>query len=351
DIAQEPEIKIEEQFADVDLVSQQANRLLTTGVLVVAMIGLWMIWQDFFPALRSSLDYALPLTVMREVDGVMQATPLTTADLLFALVMIMVTVVIARNLPGFVEMLLLNNSRMDHGLRYAIVTLVRYSIWMIGISVIATSIGFRWSEIQWLVAAIGVGLGFGLQEIVANFVSGLVLLFERPIRVGDTVTLDTVSGVVSKIRIRATTITTFDRQEYLVPNKDLITGRMINWTLSDRINRLKIEVGVAYGSDLNQATEILLDIARNHPMVMEEPKSDVLFVAFGDNAIILQLRVFYDNLEKRWEITNAIGYEIYQRFNKAGIVIAYPQRDVHLDVTGPIPVKVLPSDHGDGSES
>lgn len=348
--AQEPEIKIEEQFADVDLVSQQANRLLTTGVLVLSMIALWMIWRDFVPALQGVLNYAFPLTVMREVDGVMQPTPLTTADLLLALLMIMTTVIVARNLPGLVEMLLLNHSTMDHGLRYAVVTLVRYAIWMIGVSVIASSIGFRWSEVQWLVAAIGVGLGFGLQEIVANFVSGLVLLFERPIRVGDTVTLDTVSGVVSRIRIRATTITTFDRQEYLVPNKDLITGRMINWTLSDRINRLKIEVGIAYGSDLQRATEILLAIAREHPLVMEEPKPDVLFVAFGDNAIILQLRVFYDNLEKRWELGNALGYEIYRRFNEAGIVIAFPQRDVHLDVTSPIPVRVLPSSGNDGSQ-
>jgi potassium efflux system protein len=339
----EPEIPIEEQMADVDLVSRQANKLLTTSILVLVMFGIWWIWADMLPALQGLLDYALPLTVMRDVNGVVQATALTVGDLMLALFLIVATVMVARNLPGLIEMALLNYSDMDYGLRYAVVSLFRYAIWLIGISIIATSVGFRWSEIQWLVAAIGVGLGFGLQEIVANFVSGLVLLFERPIRVGDTVTLDTVSGVVSKIRIRATTITTFDRQEYLVPNKDLIVGRLINWTLSDRLNRLKIEVGVAYGSDVEKATAILLDIVRKEPDVLSEPKPDVLFVGFGDNALLLRVRFFYDNLDLRWELQTRISQKIYKRFNEEGIVIAFPQRDVHLDTSKPMQIEIMGS--------
>ena len=138
---------------------------------------------------------------------------------------------------------------LDASIRYAITSLTSYGIVLLGLVIGCHCIGLRWSQIQWLATALTFGLAFGLQEIFANFVAGLIILFERPIRVGDVITVGDVTGVVSRIRIRATSITNWDRQEYVVPNKAFITGRLLNWTLSDKVNRIVINVGVAYGSD------------------------------------------------------------------------------------------------------
>ena len=131
----------------------------------------------------------------------------------------------------------------------------------------------------------GLGLGFGLQEIFANFVSGLIILFERPIRVGDTVTVGSISGVVSRIRIRATWITGFDRKELVVPNKEFVTTQLVNWSLSDAVSRVEIKVGIAYGSDTERAIELLQDAADANPDVLRDPAPSVLFLGFGESSL------------------------------------------------------------------
>ena len=148
-----------------------------------------------------------------------------------------------------------------------------------------SALGLHWSKLQWLIAALGVGIGFGLQGIVADFIGGLIILFERPIRVGDIVTVGDQVGEVSKIRIRATTIRDRDGREVLVPNKDFISGQLVNWSLSDSHMRIMIPVGVAYGSDVEQALKILGEIIADHPDVLKEPKPHVMFENFGDNAL------------------------------------------------------------------
>ena len=144
---------------------------------------------------------------------------------------------------------------MRQGASYAITTILNYAIIVIGAMTVFGSLGVSWDKLQWLAAALSVGLGFGLQEIFGNFVSGLIILFERPVRIGDTVTIGTFSGTVSKIRIRATTITDFDRKEVIIPNKAFVTERLINWSLSDTVTRVVIRLGVAYGSDLDKVKE------------------------------------------------------------------------------------------------
>ena len=182
------------------------------------------------------------------------------------MIVLATTVIAAKNIPGLLEMAVLQHLPFDAGARYAVATVCRYLITVVGRAVVlAASLGVGWSKVQWLVAAMGLGLGFGLQEIFANFISGLIILFERPVRVGDVVTIDDVTGVVSRIRIRATTITDGDRKELIIPNKEFITGRVLNWTLTDPVNRVVINVGVAYGSDTQLAAEILLRVAQNHP--------------------------------------------------------------------------------------
>jgi len=172
-------------------------------------------------------------------------------------------------------------------------------------------------------------LGFGLQEIVANFVSGLIILFERPIRIGDTITLGDVSGTVSRIHIRATTLIDFNRKEIVVPNKTFITERLTNWSLTDQITRVQIPIGIAYGSDCDKAREILLEIARNNSLVLSDPEPMALFLEFGDSALNFELRVYVDSIGNRLPVINELNTRIHRRFADEGIEIAFPQLDVH----------------------
>ena len=173
-------------------------------------------------------------------------------------------------------------------------------------------------------------MGFGLQEIFANFVSGLILLFEQPIRVGDVITIGDTTGSVSRIRMRATTITNWDRQELIIPNKDLITGRLLNWTLSDSTNRVVITVGVGYNSDVDIACRLITEICESHPNVLKEPPPTAHFDTFGESTIDIKIRLFLANLESRIQTRHELQTQIHRRFAQAGIDIAFPQRDLHI---------------------
>ncbi len=248
------------------------------------------------------------------------------------------TIVSAKRLPAIIEILLLQSASVSSGSRYTITTLVNYIIIGFGFFTIFKMLGAEWDKLQWLFAALSVGIGFGLQEIVANFISGIIILFERPIRVGDYVSVGDNEGVVSKIQIRATTILTRDRKELLVPNKEFITGQLLNWSLSDPTTRLILPVGVAYGSDIPLARKLLLEAAEENEQVLKEPGPQVLFYNFGDNSLDLQLRCFIDDVNARLKISSEINEAINIKFNAAHISISFPQRDVHLDIKQPIDI-------------
>jgi potassium efflux system protein len=233
--------------------------------------------------------------------------------------------------------------KLAPGSRYTVTTLTRYTITAVGIAWIFGTLGGSWSEIQWIFAALGVGIGFGLQEIVANFISGLIILFERPIRVGDVVTVGNTDGVVTRIQIRATTIRNWDRKELLVPNKNFITQELLNWSLSDQTTRILIRVGIAYGSDVQRAMLIMEEVATEHDRVLKDPAPFVVFEEFGDNALLLSLRCYIDDLDYRLRITSELNETINGRMNDAGIEIAFPQRDVHLDTRKPLDVRIQQS--------
>jgi len=224
---------------------------------------------------------------------------------------------------------LLQRFGLGTGERAAISTIVQYTIVVIGGSSIFKIIGVGWGNIQWLVAALGVGIGFGLQEIVANFISGLIILFERPIRVGDAVTVGDVSGVVSKIRIRATSITAWDRKELIVPNKEFVTGRLINWTFADSILRVEIPIGIAYGSDTEKAKKRMVEIARRNKNVLSDPPPNALFMGFGANSLDFELRA-HTKFDTLLSVRDELNMGIDKAFREAGIEIAFPQRDVHI---------------------
>ena len=182
----------------------------------------------------------------------------------------MLTIVSSRNLPGLIEIGLMSQATIDAASRYAITSMLRYAIVIGGTLIGLGLLGLRWSQLQWMAAALTVGLGFGLQEIFANFVSGLILLFERPFRVGDVITVGDLTGRVTRIRTRATTILDFDNKEIVVPNKTFITGQLINWTLTDTTTRVTIKVGVDYGTDPDLVHELLMQAATANSRVLRE---------------------------------------------------------------------------------
>jgi potassium efflux system protein len=191
-------------------------------------------------------------------------------------------------------------------------------------------IGIPWSKVQWLAAAITVGIGFGLQEIFANFVSGLIILFQRPIRLGDVITVGDVTGTVSQIQIRATTIKDWDNKSLLVPNKEFITGRVINWTLSDSVIRLVLPVSVAYGSDIQLAHHLLLKVAQENAQVLKDPVPSVFFKGFGESRLNFDLRVYIPSIDYWVNVQNDLNLAIDRVLRSAEIKLAIPQQDVHV---------------------
>ena len=310
------------------VINEQTMRLVSSFIVVSGLVAVFMVWSDVLPAIALLENFKLWSVQGDKPD---ETINISLANLLMVVPILALMVIAGRNVPGLLEIALLQHLPITSAVRYAITTLSRYTIVFVGILFLFNTIGLRWASIQWLVAALGVGLGFGLQEIFANFVSGLILLFEQPIRVGDVITLDGTTGAVSKIRMRATTIVNWDRQELIIPNKDLITGKLLNWTLSDTTNRIVIEVKVAYGVDTDAACATIMAICKDHPNVLADPMPVVSFDAFGEGALKLTLRAFLANLDVRLQTTHELNTRIHRAFNEAGIVLAIPQRELHLN--------------------
>jgi len=345
----------------------QTRSLIRLFVGLSLILGLWGIWSGVFPALTAfnrvviwksapaavsseanPAEAAAQLLSMADPPSLTQAPEskasphgdglLTLADLLWCFAIVALSVAAVKNIPGFLELALLNRLDLQPGMSYALTTVARYLIGLAGMLMAFAALGLRWSNVQWLAAAMTVGIGFGLQEIFANFVSGLIILFERPIRVGDIVTVGDIDGTVTRINIRATTITDFDRREFVVPNKEFITGKLLNWTLTDPITRVMIPVGVSYGSDVALAEKLLLKVAFENPHVMKDPAPRAIFWGFGDNSLDFRLYVHIARRQLYLDMLHGITTAVDREFRLAKIEIAFPQRDVHLTTTAPLEV-------------
>lgn len=332
-------IEIEEPEVDMLSLSDDSQKLLNLAGFILTVSGFVFMWSDALPAL--SIFEKITLWHRQGiVEGVEALIPVTLADLALAIMILVMTILGAKRFPAIIELLMLQNNNISSGERYTATTLTNYAIYGIGFFVVFNILGADWNRFQWLFAALSVGIGFGLQEIVANFISGLIILFERPIRVGDHISVGQNEGVVSRIQIRATTITTYDRKELLVPNKEFITGQLVNLSLSDPIARIVIPLGVAYGSDVAKARQLMLEAAEENESVLKEPVSTVMFREFGDNSLNLELRCYIANVDHRVVIASEVNEAINEKFNAVGICIAFPQRDVHLDINQPIDIRL-----------
>jgi potassium efflux system protein len=332
---------IEEEQIGLLEIGEATKRLLNVVTMLVTVVAILYIWAPLLPAFGVLSEVTL-WTSSSVVAGESVVTQITLQTLVVVIFLVSVTFAAAHELPALVELVLRARTGMSAGARYTTSTLLSYVIVGVGIVSALSALGVQWSQLQWLIAALGIGIGFGLQEIVADFIGGLTILFERPIRIGDIVTVGDNVGEVRKIRIRATTIRDRDGRELLVPNKEFVTGQLLNWTLSDSQMRLFIHVGISYSSDVEQALEILGEIVADHPSVLNEPEPRVMFENFGDNALELSVRFFLGEYPGWRDIVTELRTDIFKRFKEAGIVIAYPQRDVHLDTDQPIRIVVDP---------
>jgi potassium efflux system protein len=332
-------LDIEEPEIDLVALDQDSRKLLDNAFLLAALIAMWAIWTEVLPAFEV-FDEVTLWTYTSTVAGIAEQVPITLGDFILAVLIVLVTLLAVKRFPSLLEIALLQRMEMTPASRYTASTLTKYTLVAIGAAWSFGTLGGSWSEIQWIFAALGVGIGFGLQEIVANFFSGLIILFERPIRVGDVVTVGDTDGVVTKIRIRATTIRNWDRKELLVPNKEFITQRLLNWSLTDQVTRIIIPVGIDYGSDVPLALRLLEESAKEHPRVLAEPPPFVVFEGFGDNSLSLTLRCYVDSIDYRLATTTDLNLAINQKFIDAGLGISFPQRDVHLDTKSPLDIRI-----------
>ncbi len=309
---------------NVDSILRRVILFATTAIVIFIAANLLVAWKIYaLPAEALQAFFAFGMTT--------GAQRITIGHLVTAALILYAAFVLSWTLQALMMEKVLSRRQMDDGARLSIVRLMHYALVLVGFLIALSALGFELKNVTIIGGALGVGIGFGMQAIVSNFVSGLILLFERPIKVGDVIQLsDGQQGRVLHLGLRATTVQTFDRAEIVVPNSDLIANQVTNWTLGDRGMRLAIPVGVAYGSDVETVMCELLAAAMENEKVLKDPKPMVLFLNFGDSSLDFQLRAWIADFGERRIIQSDLIRDIDRRFRSEGIEIPFPQRDLHL---------------------
>ena len=295
-----------------------ANMMLALVVAAALLMSWGLAWAD----LRGWLADA--------AEGVrIGSFRFSVTDLLFAALVFAALLVATRWLQRLLEARVFPQTRLDAGLRNSLKTTVGYAGLLVAVMAGISTAGIDLSNLAILAGALSVGIGFGLQNIVNNFVSGLILLVERPVKVGDWVVVGEHQGYVQRINVRATEIQTFHRSSVIIPNSELLSSAVTNWTHKDPVVRIEIPVGVSYDSDVELVRDTLLDVAASHPEVRRDPAPFVLFTNFGDSSLDFDLRCFA-HADRSFGIATEMRFEIVRRFRERGIEIPFPQRDLHL---------------------
>jgi len=260
---------------------------------------------------------------------------ISLANILLFIVVLWIASLISRIVRTLLRDDILPRTALTRGTASTVSMLVNYTILGFGILLALAAAGIRVEQFALIAGALGVGIGFGLQNIVSNFISGLILAFERPIQVGDTVEVGNLMGNVRRIGIRSSTVRTFDGAEVIVPNNDLINFQVVNWTLSDRMRRIEVSVGVAYGTDPHRVLDLLTRVAGEHDKVLDNPGPVSLFRAFGDSSLDFALRFWTGDFANWWQIASEVTVAVNDALKEAGIVIPFPQRDLHVKSIDP----------------
>lgn len=327
---------VEEPPLDMEKINTQSLRLSKLILLIGFSALLYIVWAD----LLTVLGYLDQVALWDAEEGDLVGDTLSISDVFTALLVIALTFIMASNLPGLLEVMVLSRLALKQGSAYAISSLLSYTIVGTGVVMSLATLGVSWDKLQWLIAALSVGLGFGLQEIFANFISGLIILFERPIRIGDTITIGNLHGTVSRIRIRATTVTDFDRKEIIIPNKTFVTDQLINWSLSDNVTRVVLTYGVAHGSDLPLVHQLLRQAAEENERVLADPEPQVFCLSYGQHSMNFELRIFVNDLVDRLFAADEVNCRVDALFREAGVRVAFEQMDVWLHPDDSSAVKV-----------
>jgi small-conductance mechanosensitive channel len=314
-------------LASVRKHSQSIKRRVTT-LLHLAVLALWVygtslhvqLWEPMVDNLWVAIDYEWNLGAFQVSLG----------DILVFLMAIWLSVWLSRLIRFFLKEDILPRLTLPRGVPDTISMMVHYLILTLGFLVALSAAGIELGRFALLAGALGVGIGFGLQNLVNNFVSGLILLFERPIQLGDTIEVGPLLGQVRSIGIRSSTVRTIDGAEVIVPNGNLVSNELINWTLSDPMRRIQVNVGVAYGTDLHKVMDLLVAVAEEHPDVLGRPNEPLtLFKGFGDSSLDFQLRFW--TISQNWHlITSQVNVAVHDALKEAGIAIPFPQRDLHV---------------------
>lgn len=278
--------------------------------------------QSFIAKIRDVLNH--PLFTISE-------TQVTLWTFIYFIVLLVMLVFIANRIKKLLLTRLLTRTSLDVGARQAVATIIRYLVLFLGLLIIIQSAGINLTTLNVLAGVVGIGIGFGLQNIASNFISGLIILFERPIRVGDRIVVGGVEGDVTSINARSTTVLTNDNISIIVPNSQFITENVVNWSYANHTVRIKIPVSVAYGSDVKLVTDLLLQVARENEDVLEKPEPAVRFIEFGDNGLLFELRAWTTTLvHRRGKFISDINYAVHDIFTKNKIEFPFPQRDLHI---------------------
>lgn len=321
----------------------QARRLKHLAGVLVPLIGLgfgaW-VWDVDLALFRTLGNFPLWTGLGDEGTPVVF---LSLGDVTQAAVALLITIGAWRHLGDLFALVVFPRMPEDPGVRFAVLTLCRYLVLGLGSLVGLSALHLGMEKIGMVLAALGVGLGFGLQEIVSNFVSGIILLLERPIRVGDVVTVAGMSGKVDRINIRATTIINWENQSIIVPNREFISGELVNWTHKDKVIRVSIHVGVAYGSDPDRVSDLLLTIAREDADVLRNPVPAAFMESFGDSALNFVLHVHVPDPSLGPRVRHRLCTQVQKRFQAAGIGIPFPMRELLVRPTTPEGLSIVPS--------
>ncbi len=265
-------------------------------------------------------------------------TPITPASLIIFTLIVLASVFVTRIFTRIIFDRILKKFHLKDGIRYTLRRLTEYILVFVGVIIAFQFVGVDLSGLAVIFGLLSVGIGFGLQNITANFVAGLVLLFERPIKIGDRILVGDVEGDVEEIGMRATKIRTLNNVAIIVPNSQFTSSNIVNWSYGDLRVRLDIDVGVSYGSDLDLVLQSLKEVAHENPKVLKDPAPDVLLREFGESSWNMRLRLWIDNPRGHHVIRSDINCAIVRKFREKGIEIPFPQQDLHIRSPLPLPL-------------